>query len=102
MLATAVASSLFASLIMGSPCCLFKLRRTPRCFQAVDSIASIAIIDGRCAVDTGQLETLDRIVREGSFSRAAVALGIGQPAVSSRIQSLEETLGGALFTRARI
>jgi DNA-binding transcriptional LysR family regulator len=53
-------------------------------------------------VDTGQLETFDRIVREGSFSRAAVALGIGQPAVSSRIQSLEQTLGGALFTRARI
>jgi DNA-binding transcriptional LysR family regulator len=44
-------------------------------------------------VDIGQLETFDRIVREGSFSRAAVALGIGQPAVSSRIQSLEQTLG---------
>jgi DNA-binding transcriptional LysR family regulator len=53
-------------------------------------------------MDTGQLETFDRIVREGSFSRAAVALGIGQPAVSSRIQSLEETLGGALFTRGRV
>ena len=53
-------------------------------------------------MDTGQLETFDRIVREGSFSRAAIALGIGQPAVSSRIQSLEETLGGALFTRGRV
>jgi DNA-binding transcriptional LysR family regulator len=52
-------------------------------------------------MDTAQLEALDRIVREGSFSRAAVALGIGQPAVSSRIQSLEEALGGTLFTRGR-
>jgi DNA-binding transcriptional LysR family regulator len=53
-------------------------------------------------MDTGQLEAFDRIVREGSFSRAAAALGIGQPAVSSRIQSLEEALGGALFTRGRV
>jgi len=40
-------------------------------------------------------------VREGSFSRAAFSLGIGQPAVSSRIQALEQTVGGALFTRGR-
>jgi DNA-binding transcriptional LysR family regulator len=53
-------------------------------------------------MDTGQLEAFDRIVREGSFSRAAVAIGIGQPAVSSRIHTLEEALGGALFTRGRV
>lgn len=52
-------------------------------------------------MDTGQLQAFDRIAREGSFSRAAAALGIGQPAVSSRIHSLEEALGGALFTRGR-
>jgi DNA-binding transcriptional LysR family regulator len=43
----------------------------------------------------------DRVAREGSFSRAALALGIGQPAVSSRIQALERALGGALFRRGR-
>lgn len=48
-----------------------------------------------------QLTAFDRVVREGSFSRAAVALSLGQPAVSARIRVLEEALGGALFTRGR-
>jgi DNA-binding transcriptional LysR family regulator len=52
-------------------------------------------------VDLDQLSAFDRVVREGGFSRAALALGIGQPAVSSRIRTLEETVGGALFTRGR-
>jgi DNA-binding transcriptional LysR family regulator len=52
-------------------------------------------------VETDQLETFDRVARERSFSRAAAAMGIGQPAVSARIQSLEQALGGALFTRSR-
>jgi DNA-binding transcriptional LysR family regulator len=52
-------------------------------------------------VDLNQLTAFDRIVREGSFSRAAVGLGIGQPAVSARVQVLEEQVGGALFTRGR-
>src|SRR5258706_3131954 len=48
-----------------------------------------------------QLTAFERVVREGSFSRAALALGIGQPAVSSRIVALETAIGGALFTRGR-
>lgn len=52
-------------------------------------------------MDIDQLTAFERIVREGSFSRAALALGIGQPAVSSRIQGLEETLGGTVLTRGR-
>lgn len=52
-------------------------------------------------METDQLEAFNRVAREGSFSRAALALGIGQPAVSARIQSLEEAVGGALFTRGR-
>jgi DNA-binding transcriptional LysR family regulator len=48
-----------------------------------------------------QLVAFERVVREGSFSRAALALKIGQPAVSSRIQALEAALGGALFRRGR-
>jgi len=48
-----------------------------------------------------QLVAFERVAREGSFSRAAVALGIGQPAVSARILALEEEVGGSLFVRAR-
>src|SRR5437764_269173 len=40
-----------------------------------------------------QLVAFERVVREGSFSRAALALKIGQPAVSSRIHGLEAALG---------
>ncbi len=50
-------------------------------------------------MDTGQLEAFDRIVREGTFSRAAQTLELSQPTVSARIQALEEEVGGALFTR---
>ncbi len=35
-------------------------------------------------------------MREGSFSRAALALKLGQPAISSRIQGLEAAPGGPL------
>ena len=52
-------------------------------------------------MDLDQLAAFDRIVREGGFGRAAIALGIGQPAVSARIRALEDRVGGALFTRGR-
>jgi LysR family transcriptional regulator, low CO2-responsive transcriptional regulator len=48
-----------------------------------------------------QLIAFDRIAREGSFSRAALALGLGQPAVSARILALEDAIGGSLFVRGR-
>lgn len=50
-------------------------------------------------MDTDQLLAFERVAREGSFSRAAWALGIGQPAVSARIQALERAVGGPLFVR---
>jgi LysR family transcriptional regulator, low CO2-responsive transcriptional regulator len=53
------------------------------------------------AMDVEQLTAFDRVVREGSFSRAALALGLGQPAVSARIQALEAKVGGLLFVRGR-
>lgn len=40
-----------------------------------------------------------RVAEAGSFSRAAVALGIGQPTVSRRIQDLEAQLDVVLFQR---
>jgi LysR family transcriptional regulator, low CO2-responsive transcriptional regulator len=52
-------------------------------------------------MDLDQLVAFDRVAREGGFSRAALALGIGQPAVSARIQALEDTVGGTVFTRGR-
>jgi DNA-binding transcriptional LysR family regulator len=50
-------------------------------------------------MDTEQLQTFDRIVRDGSFSRAARALNTSQPTISARIQGLEHTVGGLLFLR---
>ena len=52
-------------------------------------------------MDRDQLAALDLIVREGSFTRAAVALNVGQPAVSARVRALEQEVGGDLFTRGR-
>jgi DNA-binding transcriptional LysR family regulator len=52
-------------------------------------------------VDTDQLAAFLRVVRESSFTRAALSLGIGQPAVSARIHALETAIGGPLFTRGR-
>jgi DNA-binding transcriptional LysR family regulator len=52
-------------------------------------------------MDTSQLLAFQRVVREGTFSRAALTLNIGQPALSARIQALESELGAALFTRGR-
>lgn len=50
-------------------------------------------------IDTEQLVTFERIVREGSFSRAARVLDMAQPTISARIQALEDEIGGPLFIR---
>ena len=44
-------------------------------------------------MEIGQIEAFERVVREGSFTRAAEALNLTQPAVSTRITSLETELG---------
>lgn len=54
----------------------------------------------RVAMDTDQLRTFERIVREGSFSRAAWSLDLAQPTVSARMQALEQQVGGPLFARS--
>lgn len=51
-------------------------------------------------VDIAQLEAFERAAREGSFTRAAEALNLSQPAVSMRVTQLEAELGGPLFVRA--
>ncbi|MBX6342773.1 MAG: LysR family transcriptional regulator, partial [Thermomicrobiaceae bacterium] len=50
-------------------------------------------------MDHQQLVTFDRIVREGSFNRAARVLDVSQAAVSGRVRALEAELGGPLFVR---
>ena len=55
---------------------------------------------GLGTMDIQQLTAFDRIVREGSFSRAARQLNIAQPTITSRIQVLEEEVGGPLLERS--
>lgn len=50
-------------------------------------------------MELGQLEAFEKIITEGSFSRAATMLNITQPSISARIALLESELGGALFER---
>jgi LysR family nitrogen assimilation transcriptional regulator len=52
-------------------------------------------------VDTYRLKYFHRTAEEGSISRAARLLGIGQPALTRQLQLLEEDLGVTLFTRTR-
>jgi DNA-binding transcriptional LysR family regulator len=50
-------------------------------------------------MDLGQLEAFLQVASQRSFSRAAEALGLTQPSVTARIQSLERDLGETLFER---
>jgi LysR family transcriptional regulator, low CO2-responsive transcriptional regulator len=65
----------------------------------IDYFDSRNVWSARGSMDTEQLIAFERIVREGSFSKAAWALGIAQPTISARVQTLEQQIGGALFTR---
>ena len=50
---------------------------------------------------SAQIESFMVLARELNFSRAAELLHITQPALTKRIQNLEETLGQVLFLRLR-
>lgn len=62
---------------------------------------SIDVFDrsGASSVDRDQLLAFERIVRAGSFSRAAAEMGIAQGTISARIRVLEQEVGGELFVR---
>ncbi|MFT7773782.1 LysR family transcriptional regulator [Roseateles sp.] len=49
---------------------------------------------------TDDLRAFDAVVRHGSISEAARALNLTQPAITRRIQSLEEALGAQLLDRS--
>lgn len=52
-------------------------------------------------LDYPALAALAAVVREGSFEKAAAALGVTPSAVSQRIRGLEERTGGALVVRGQ-
>ncbi len=51
-------------------------------------------------MNLSQLRAFDMVVRTGSFTAAAKAMHVSQPAVTSHIRALEEYYGVALFRRA--
>lgn len=50
-------------------------------------------------LDYASLDAVAAVVREGSFDKAASALGVTPSAISQRIKGLEERLGAVLVTR---
>jgi DNA-binding transcriptional LysR family regulator len=52
-------------------------------------------------MEIDQIETFLAIASLGGFHRAAQALRLSQPAVSARIQMLEESVGAKLFVRTK-
>src|SRR4051812_38836066 len=52
-------------------------------------------------LDVGKLATLREVIARGSFSAAATALSLTQPAVSRQVSVLEQRLGTQLVTRSR-
>src|SRR5439155_22714453 len=52
-------------------------------------------------MEIAQVETFLAVASFGGFHRAAEALRVSQPAISSRIKALEESLGVLLFVRSR-
>ena len=52
-------------------------------------------------LDPRRLLTFREVARQGSFSRAAAALALSQPAVSQQVSALERELGATLLVRGR-
>lgn len=50
-------------------------------------------------MEIDQIKTFLAVAAQGGFRRAAEVLSVSQPAVSARIQALEDSLGASLFAR---
>lgn len=55
----------------------------------------------RMKLSLNELEAFIAVVEQGSFSRAALWLGLSQPSVSQRVQTLEASCGLRLLDRAQ-
>src|SRR3954447_1425708 len=64
------------------------------------SAGPVYISDPRCGVLIKQIEAFVEVVRRGTVSRAAEALGVTQPALTARLHGLEGELGQVLFARS--
>ena len=51
-------------------------------------------------MNTKQLQYVQVLAREASFSRAAEALGISQPSLSQYVKKIEKEIGMPLFDRS--
>ena len=49
-----------------------------------------------------RLNVFVAVAREGSFTKAAAALGVSQPAVSQNVADLEKSLGVKLFESSAV
>ena len=52
-------------------------------------------------ISLDRLQSLLEVARRGSITQAARALGLTQPALTRRLQQLEEELGAELLVRGR-
>src|SRR5262245_21237749 len=87
-----------SSLVMGH-----LLIRDRTCRHTIVSNACFGFVPSAIlmAVQIDQIEAFIAVVRRGGFTRAGQWLHLSQPAVSRRLEQLEQDLGRPLFDRAR-
>src|SRR4051795_10311705 len=67
-------------------------------FQSIQDMISIRLMN-LAALDLNLLVALDALLLEGSVSRAAMRIGLSQPAASHALQRLRDLLGDPLLVR---
>src|SRR5437763_11783860 len=67
-------------------------------FQSIQDMISIRLMN-LAALDLNLLVALDALLREGSVSRAALRIGLSQPAASHALQRLRDLIGDTLLVR---
>lgn len=68
-------------------------------FQSMDTIQAIPNRNDAPSLDLNLLRALVVLLEEGSVTRAAARLGVGQPAVSKQLEKLRASLGDPLLVR---
>lgn len=74
------------------------MRHGPAFFQSILNMISIRLMN-LAALDLNLLVALDALLRESSVSRAALRIGLSQPATSHALQRLRDLLGDPLLVR---